>query len=845
MHRVFLPFALATGLLFNGALTASGTTNPDNKEKENKVKTTVTARTQTAPVIDGVLEPDIWHQVSPATNFVRYDPFNGKPSSQKTEVYMLYDDEAVYIGAMLYDTAPDSILTQLGTRDSGENNADMFGVYIDTYHDKQNAFSFLVSASGVQTDIKLSQNDEDWNWNAVWASKVSRNEKGWVVEMRLPYAALRFPNAAVQTWGLNFMRVIRRSREKSYWNHVDNSVQGFVNQEGRAIGIEGIKAPVRLQFTPYVSGYVNHYSGNADGNSEMSHSVNGGMDVKYGINDAFTLDVTLIPDFGQTQSDNQVLNLSPFEVKYSENRQFFTEGTELFNKGSLFYSRRIGGTPLLRGTAKGQLEAHEELTENPAVSSLVNAAKVSGRTRKGLGIGLFNAVTRNMFATAVDSLTGESREILTDPVTNYNVFVLDQTLPRNSFLTFTNTNVTRGKGIYDANVSGLQVRFADKSNTFALRAGGNLSQLYGKDTDGDGASDGTSLGHQYNISLAKVSGNLLYSLNHNVESDTYDINDLGFLRNNNEMSSSAQVNYNFYQPIWKFLNWNNRLTVSHAMLYAPRSFSSWGLSGSSGGKLRNFTWVGVNWSVRPEDANDYFEARAFPRVFVKPPAYEISGNISTDYRKRLALDASLGIWQSERYKQSSNWWSLSPRFRVNDKLLLVNGNSLNLEHHDIGYVGHDKYLLPEQGIVDNIIFGDREVKTFTSTLSGSYIFNENTGLTLNMRHYWSRAAYNRFFVLTEEGMLQPVSAERQQEMDRFKDINYNAFNIDLVYSWRFAPGSELRVVWKNAIQDNHNQIVKDYFDNVSRTFQAPQNNNFSVKLLYFIDYIAVKNVLSA
>ncbi|WP_299819582.1 DUF5916 domain-containing protein [uncultured Pontibacter sp.] len=807
--------------------------NGHNGKSSAKVKTTKAARTALAPVVDGVLEPEVWQNVTPATNFINYDPHNGKPSSQKTEVFMLYDNDAIYIGAQLYDTAPDSILTQLGERDSGENNADMFGVYLDTYNDKQNAFAFLVSAAGVQTDIKISQGSEDRYWDAVWASSVKRNEQGWTVEVKIPYGALRFPKAQVQTWGVNYMRIIRRTREKSYWNHVDNAVSGFVNQGGRAIGIESIESPVRLQFTPYVSGYVNHFPSDVAGKSNYSYSVNGGMDVKYGINDAFTLDVTLIPDFGQTQSDNQVLNLSPFEVKFNENRQFFTEGTELFNKAGLFYSRRIGGTPILYNQARSYLIDGETLEENPGTSSLVNAAKVSGRTRKGLGIGLFNAITRNMFAKAKNE-SGETREILTDPLTNYSVFVLDQTLRNNSFVTFTNTNVTRSKGFYDANVSSIKLRFADKSNTYAVSAGSNLSQLFGK-YDGEDVT----LGHQYNINLAKISGNFLYSLNHSVESDTYDINDLGYLQNNNEVATSAQVNYNFYQPVWKFLTWSNRLSVNHNMLYAPRKFTNWSFGGSHSVKFRSFTSAYFNWTVRPGNAYDYFEARAFPAVYIRPAATEANIGISTDYRKRLALDASLGHWESGKYNQSDWWGSFSPRFRVNDKLLLINGNDYSINRHSIGYVRDPEMKSPQT------FFADRDLKTLTTTLSGAYIFNERTGLTLNMRHYWSRAENNWFYYLQDNGKLLHITAEQDPEQSRFRDININYFNIDLVYSWRFAPGSELRVVWKNAIQDNRDKVSSQYFDNLSRTMQAPQNNNFSVKLLYFIDYIALKNVLSA
>lgn len=839
---------LSVAFLFSlcaGSTQANGTNSDTEAEKNKQNKTTKVARTQATPIIDGILEPEVWQQVNPANNFFRYDPLNGKPSSQQTEVYMLYDNDAVYIGAYLHDTAPDSVLTQLGQRDSGENNSDMFGVYLDTYNDKQNAFAFLISAAGVQTDIKYSQGREDWNWDAVWESSVRTHDGGWTVEMRIPYGAIRFPKAEVQTWGVNYMRVIRRTREKSYWSHVDNSVDGLINQAGRAIGIDGIESPVRLQFMPYVSGYVNHApaSNSESDQKSTTHSINGGMDVKYGINDAFTLDVTLIPDFGQTPSDNQILNLGPFEVKYSEQRQFFTEGTELFNKAGLFYARRIGSAPVGRNNLTNNLIGKESIVENPAETQLLNAAKVSGRTRRGLGIGLFNAFTGNTYATVQDSTTGVTREVLTDPFSNYSVFVLDQTLPRNSYLTFTNTNVTRANGFYDANVTGLRMRFADKRNLFALTAGGNLSQLYGKDVDNDATTnDGTTLGHQYFVNLSKISGNLQYGVNHNVESNTYDINDLGFISNNNEMSTSASISYNFYQPVWKFLSWRNSLSMGHTMLYEPNEFSSLDFGASTNVRFRNFMSAYFNTGIRPGDRYDYFEARSFPQVFVRPPAYDANVGISSDYRKRFALDASTGFWRSNRYNQDSWWLNLSPRFRINDKFSIVNGNSFKSEQHNIGYA---KAYEDKKALTKHILFGDRSITTVSTTISSAYIFNERSGLTLNMRHYWSRVDYDKFYELTKDGLLQPTTKEQQEYTSSISDINYNTFNLDLVYSWRFAPGSELRVVWKNFIKDEVNEIENRYFDNMSRTFSIPQNNNFSVKLLYFIDYISLKNVLSA
>jgi hypothetical protein len=199
---------------------------------------------------------------------------------------------------------------------------------------------------------------------------------------------------------------------------------GFLTQEGIWKGVSHIKPPLRLQFSPYFSVYANHYPYNLPDQKNWTGQVNGGLDVKYGINQAFTLDATLIPDFGQVQSDNLVLNLTPFEVKYNEYRNFFTEGTELFSKGNLFYSRRIGGSPIHEYDVYNNLDSNETVIKNPTESKLINATKISGRTQNGLGIGFLNAITKPQYATIENTATKEERQELTDPLTNYNVLFL-------------------------------------------------------------------------------------------------------------------------------------------------------------------------------------------------------------------------------------------------------------------------------------------------------------------------------------------------------------------------------------------------------------------------------------
>ncbi|MCK5702232.1 MAG: carbohydrate binding family 9 domain-containing protein, partial [Cyclobacteriaceae bacterium] len=283
-------------------------------------KELIANRVDEAPKIDGQLDDEVWQNANIATDFYQYLPFNDRGASFPTKVYLVYDDDAIYIGARLLDPNPDSILTELGVRDANnELNADQFSIDISPFNDGVNGFTFKVSASGVQTDINRANKDRrgngDLNWDAVWKSKVSINSDGWTVEIEIPYAALRFPKRDIQEWGINFWRDIRRLDEYSSWNFADREVRDQMNYLGVLKGLEGIKPPLRLSLFPYVSGYVQKIA-SVPG---VQNTVNGGMDLKWGINESFTMDITLIPDFGQVKSDEKILNLSPYEVRYDEN----------------------------------------------------------------------------------------------------------------------------------------------------------------------------------------------------------------------------------------------------------------------------------------------------------------------------------------------------------------------------------------------------------------------------------------------------------------------------------------------------------------------------------------------
>jgi hypothetical protein len=766
--------------------------------------------------IDGRLNEESWKIASKATDFIVYEPYNGLKASQPTEVSVIYDDYAIYIGARLYDSAPDSIYRELGQRDKSDNlRSDVFSVYISTYNDGVNYLQFTVSASAVQTDIKITSNRGDRNWNAVWKSAVSFDKNGWYVEMEIPYSALRFANTSSQVWGVNFSRLIKRKNEVSTWNFVDKSLSGFVTQSGILKGISGIKPPLRLSFIPYVSGYLDQ---STDDNSYSSR-INGGMDLKLGIGQSFTLDATLIPDFGQVPSDDKILNLSPFEVKYDEARQFFTEGTELFNKGDIFYSRRIGGRPKGYADAYDSLLTNEIVDQNPQESKMINATKLSGRFANGLGLGIFNAMTQNTYADILDTITGNRRRVLTQGFTNYNIFVLDQNLPNNSYVSLINTNVHRPSDNFTADVIATDFNVKNKKQEFAVRGKGAVSQRF---------LDSIERGYKANVVLSKISGNFQADIWTNIESKNYNPNDLGFLRSANEFSNGLSLEYKIFDPFWKFLNAEFEFDFHDSRLYSPRSFSRQSLG-------FGFRFMDVNnyfgrFSIHynPRYGYDYYEPRVEGRKYKTPRVLWLQWFGSPDYRKTIAVDHRVAYWFSDMYNQKSYLVSLSPRIRFSNRLLAIYSLSYQSENNNIGYYDYDG---------TDVLFGSRKLVTITNTLNIQFAISPKSFFNIKARHYIRHYKYNDIYTLNLDGTLSLNNSVTDPE-----NRNYNLFNIDMFYQWHFAPGSELVLAWKNQVEESLDNPVYNYMQNVENLWNSPKYNSFSIKILYYIDYQQLKKL---
>jgi hypothetical protein len=678
----------------------------------------------------------------------------------------------------------------------------------------------------VQFDNRFS----DLTYDAVWNSMVKISSKGWTAEIQIPYSAIRFPAAPVQEWGLQCTRTIRRIREFDQWAIVPLTASNAQLHWGLLKGIENIHSPLRLSFTPYLATTMQRQPGtDSEGKTiyDNSFSYSAGADIKYGIDDRFTLDMILLPDFGQVQSDNKVKNLSYNEVVFDENRPFFKEGVELFGKGEMFYSRRIGKTPFRYQAVYDSLKEGEVLEKNPPQVKLLNAFKISGRTDKGLGIGLFNAITNNTYAE-IKTPDGETRKLLTEPLTDYNIIVLDQQLKHNSNFYFINTHTNRDKGFDDANVTGTGFLFSNRKNTFVVGGDAALSQRLSQAESRNSFIN--TIGYKYALGIGKQGGNVQYGIEREEVNNEFNTSDLGYFIIPGYISYEAYLNAQQYNP-WhgireSFHNVNADVKTNFTtgdLRFTEFRFNSFA-------NLMSYNAFFVGAGISPFDAYDYRESREDGRKFRMLKYYFYFAGISTDYRKRVAVDITLtrADLLNEQTTQPFYEGNISFRLRLNDHLFIKTFSEYSLDEGNLGFA----YLVEESG---RAIFGLRRLETYENRIGINYIFKNDMLLTVTGRHYWNTGDYKRFYSLLDDGEVFPLSY-----LDDAHDFSSNFFNVDVVYEWRFAPGSFINLIYKNAIENETALNVRRFNRNFEDVLNAPQTNTFSIKLLYYLDYLTLK-----
>jgi hypothetical protein len=768
-------------------------------------------------IIDGKFDEGAWLKADVAKDFVMWMPDNGKaePKEKRTEVRVTYDNEAVYFAATMYDDEPNKILKELSQRDNS-GTADRVGVFINGYNDGQQEFSFILSAAGVQEDFLFTEsNGEDSSWNAIWEGKTQITDFGWTAEIKIPYAALRFSSEKKQTWGINFIRDFKRARAFYSWNLIDNKINSRGNQEGVLNGIENIKTPTRLFLIPYSSFYLN-----SNANQKTKGDLKGGVDIKYGINDAFTLDAILVPDFGQTAFDNVILNLSPFEQKFNENRPFFTEGTELFSKGNLFYSRRIGGSPSI----SPELSANESVTEYPGKVNLLNALKISGRTKNGLGIGVLNAVTEKTEAIITNDITGTTRKALIEPLANYNVFVLDQRFRKNSSISFINTNVTRNGDGRDGNVSALLFDLNTKKNTYNVSGDYKYSFVNGLGVE-------NKKGYSSSINIGETSGKFQYSAGAEYISKGFDKDDMGIQFQSNYHSFYSNGSYRILNPTKTFNMFNIYMNLYSEFDNRTGRIQQGMVNFNLNSVNKKNHYFGGGFNARPIKIYDFYEPRTVDQSrFLQIPEF-ISTYLyySSNSNNKFAFDLNPFISFVNEKGRLNYGIVIGPRYRFSDHFSLSYNFDYSKQDNNLGYVGSDS-------ATHEIFMGRRDRSTYINTVQGKFTINSDMNFNLSLRHYLSYADYSQYYSLQNDGTLSTTTNFTQNSNSIF-----NAWNLDVSYSWWFAPGSQVSILYRNNAALFENEFKRDLGSNFQKVIDKNNLNHvFSISVRYFIDYNSLK-----
>ena len=787
-------------------------------------------RFQVPPKIDGIISEKEWKKIIPATNFTLFQPENRSgekiPVGYETYVYFGYDDKAIYVAAQLNHPDPNNIPSEFSERDDMDAISEKFLVSIDTYDNTKERFTFFVTSSGGLIDgLNTGDFDEDGlKFNTLFDAKIQKNNNGWSTEIIIPYSALRFPNKKNHSWGINFGRNIKDFEEMYVWSPVDERILKFYQTMGLVKNILDIKPPTRLFFYPYVQSAVNFQK-----KLKPSSSYSAGLDLKYGISNSFTIDATLIPDFGQVTFDDEELNLTPFEQEFDENRPFFTEGADLFKivdratfrGGSFFYSRRIGQqTPINEDEI---LNGGDQLLSYDETPKLLNSIKLTGTTNNNLSIGFINAITDKSYALIKDSNDNIRRELIT-PLTNFNVLSLSQKIINDySVIGFINGNLNRESSFEDANNHAFMANLFDNNRNFNFRAylfktvAPRLSQ---------------KSGNRYIFSLSELKGNFRYSLSVNGTDRYYNQNEIGFYNSKKFIQYGSRVSYHL-------LNKNNFLRRLESGLYIgyQTRFDS-NIKNRNGFRLytsfqTNDLWR-YSFSTRGvSKKKDWYETRTNNRFILDPKELTTSIGIDSDNTKKFSFGTDYIFTNYQNYQFDENKKQNEFRFyvdyRISEQFSINIRTSNERRNDDVGF------LMKRNGL---IYFGLRNIKSIENNLRMEYNFNRDASLSLRFRNFWSTADYyEKLFELLEDGTRKEVN---YSILNRNPNTNFNIWNLDLNFEWWFAPGSNMVLLYRNQIFNRDDQSGINYYNSLKNLFETPTEHQLSLRLNYLIDYNKIK-----
>lgn len=799
--------------------------------------------------VDGILDEDAWQQAEPVTGFRQFEPDEGDPATMRTEVRVLYGAGNLYIGAMLYDDNPSGIEQTLGRRDD-YNRADWFLLSVDSYYNRRNAYTFGVNAAGVQFDALRSSATGgppgpvppgmDPSWDAIWYSDVRKTDRGWVVEMQIPYSMLRFPEAESQVWGIHFTRRIPRLGEIVEWPLVPRSERSnLVAQFGQLTEIRDIEPRPNLQIRPYtVAGLDSKESLVTPGEADVNTDLDVGGDVKVGLGPNITLDATINPDFGQVESDPAVLNLTAFETTFDERRPFFIEGINIYEfsvgPGELLYTRRIG-------------------SEGP----IIGAGKLSGRTEKGLSFGVLGAAAGSNF----------------DPSRNFAVGRVSQQIGEYSeaggILTGFDGPAEGGNGRLRTITGGADwdLRFLD--NRYGVEG---FTAFTNRNWSAEGLDSST--GYAGKVWFRKRQGDLTGFIGLDVFSDRFNPNDMGQLNQNNFIANLSRLEYqiNSGDPFGPFRRAQMDLFVVQQFSYDEGLNLGLDLNMGSSWTLNSFQEIefGIG-AERPFGGYDLYETRGLG-PWSRPADFEIQVEFTTDERRNWLLSPEAGISFQDGGGRGYNvelrgFWNIGSQ-------LSISGNiEGEWEEGVTAWVSNETFLregagwlignepappaelspgdfldFNDEGQLDTIlgtafdayyrpVFGERDTRSMDLTLRGDVTFTSKLSLQIYSQLFLARGRYDDFKILLNPDDLAEFPAYPKKE-----EFTLSSLQSNMVLRWEYRPGSNIYLVWTHGrrLSDRVNPIAAEPRDLYNRSVGERIRDTFDIfpenALLLKIDY---------
>ncbi|HUX95923.1 MAG TPA: DUF5916 domain-containing protein [Bacteroidales bacterium] len=873
MKKEFLTSILALFVL----LAASGQTSEKKQYKAEQITV--------APVINGILDEDIWQGGYWVDDFTQNEPYNGARATQRTEFKIVFDNDNLYVGVKAYDTSPDSIVNRLTRRDHPDG--DLVAIIVDSYHDLRTGFVFGISSAGVKYDFMMTNDgqNEDKSWDPNWWSKTTINSDGWIAEMKIPFSQVRFEDNSGDVWGLEMARVLYRKQETTFWQHIPKDAPGMVHLFGEMKGLEQIKPRKIFDVTPYTVARTEKFEADPENpflaNGKKS-GLNAGIDAKIGVTNNLTMDLTVNPDFGQVEADPSQVNLTAYETFFEEKRPFFIEGNNITNfalgigdggigNDNLFYSRRIGRRP------QGYPDLQDGWnTDVPTNTNILGAAKLTGKTQDGLSVGFVEALTAEEQAE-IDTVGGRKYETV-EPLTNYLVGRVQKDFKEGNTIiggifSSTNRNLDKNlsqylhKAAYTGGADFTQY-FKNKNWMFNLNSAFSLVQgseeallrtqtssaRYYQRPDNTHTvldSSRTALGGSGGrMQVMKLNGHWNFLLASIWKSPGFETNDLGYIREADQILNLFWAGYNQWEPKGIYRRYNINGDFYHVTNFGGEKLG-YGLeyNGNIGFKNYWHAWAGGGLQTAGLETS---LLRGGPSIKT-PGNFRTHMGFETDERKKVVLNVFGNINKGFENYSNSIYSEIDLTFKPTNYLSLSLNPGIRKSFSELQYVDYKEY-----NGTDRYVFASIDQRTINT----SFRINLNLSPDLTLQ-YWGQPfiatgkyydykyvtdpladKYGDRFALYSGDQLNTNDEGFDVDEDRdgindylieYSDFNFKEFLSNLVVRWEYNPGSSVYLVWsqtRNKYDTTGDlNVIDDLGDLFDSTADKP-HNVFLIKFSY-------------